>query len=309
MVLLREHKVFMVEAYFRNGTKVDGNWEYSVSACFEEFQERFPIVAIVYEQFRQTLHLCLNNFRESGTIGRKEGSGQVKKRTQEVIENVQQIMEDSPTTSIRHLSQQVDLSVGTCQKILKEDLHLFPYRLAAVQELHVNDLPQRLNYCQWFLNTIADDVLEKTFFTDEAYFRLSGYVNSQNMRMWSLQNPHFFTEAPHYPQKIGVWAAISQRRIIGPYFFQEKNNMAYNILLCNMSFLFCKFLQRAAKWFTNLSKKRFLDFAHRRSPRLARHWLNSQTNVITDYTHLHNSRRLKTKNKMFVKAVAMVFAS
>jgi hypothetical protein len=82
----------------------------SVSACFEEFQERFPIVAIVYEQFRQTLHLCLNNFRESGTIGRKEGSGQVKKRTQEVIGNVQQIMEDSPTTSIRHLSQQVDRS-------------------------------------------------------------------------------------------------------------------------------------------------------------------------------------------------------
>jgi hypothetical protein len=51
------------------------------------------------------------------TIGRKEGSDQVKKRTQEVIENVQQIMEYSPTTSIRHLSQQVDLSVGTCQKI------------------------------------------------------------------------------------------------------------------------------------------------------------------------------------------------
>jgi hypothetical protein len=42
------------------------------------------------------------------------------------------------------------------------------------------------------------------------------------MRMWSSRNPHFFTEAPHYPQKIGVWAAISQRRIIGPYFFQGK---------------------------------------------------------------------------------------
>jgi hypothetical protein len=44
-------------------------------------------------------------------LDQKEGSGQVKKRTQEVIGNVQQIMEDSPTTSIRHLSQQVDLSV------------------------------------------------------------------------------------------------------------------------------------------------------------------------------------------------------
>jgi hypothetical protein len=38
--------------------------------------------------------------------------------------------------------------------------------------------------------------------------------------MWSSQNPHLFAEAPHYPQEIGVWAAISQRRIIGPYLFQ-----------------------------------------------------------------------------------------
>jgi hypothetical protein len=88
----------------------------------------------VYEKFRQTLYLCLNNFRECGTIGRKEGSGQVKRLTQEVIGNVQQIMEDSPRTSIRHLLQQVDLSVGTCHKILKENLHLFPYRLTSVQE-------------------------------------------------------------------------------------------------------------------------------------------------------------------------------
>jgi hypothetical protein len=44
------------------------------------------------------------------------------------------------------------------------------------------------------------------------------------MRRWSSQNPHFFTEAPHYPQKIGVWAAISQHRIIGPYFFQGNIN-------------------------------------------------------------------------------------
>jgi hypothetical protein len=36
---------------------------------------------------------------------------------------------------------------------------------------------------------------------------------------------------------------------------------------------------------------------------------NNQSNIITDYTQLHNSRRLKTKNKMFIKAVAMVFAS
>jgi hypothetical protein len=51
------------------------------------------------------------------------------------------------------------------------------------------------------------------------------YANTrkmQNIRMLSSQNSHFFTETPHYPQKIVAWAAISQRKIIGPYFFQGK---------------------------------------------------------------------------------------
>jgi hypothetical protein len=71
-------------------------------------------------------------------------------------------------------------------------------------------------------NTL-DVHLDKTFYTDEAYFHLSGYVNSQNTRMWSSENPHFFIETPQYPQKVGVWAAISQRRIIGPIFFEGNN--------------------------------------------------------------------------------------
>ncbi|CAH1371526.1 unnamed protein product, partial [Tenebrio molitor] len=154
----------MVEAYFRNGTKVDGNWEHSVSACFEEFQERFPIVAIVYEQFRQTLHLCLNNFRESGTIGRKEGSGQVKKRTQEVIGNVQQIMEDSPTTSIRHLSQQFGLllaNVGLLAHIFSKVNYcnhlLLMFIISNIFAGNINGERYRAEILTPFLNELHDD--------------------------------------------------------------------------------------------------------------------------------------------------------
>jgi hypothetical protein len=32
------------------------------------------------------------------------------------------------------------------------------------------------------------------FFDDEAWFHLLGYLNSQNIRMWSAENPHFFQE-------------------------------------------------------------------------------------------------------------------
>ena len=52
--------------------------------------------------------------------------------------------------------------------------------------------------------------------TDEAYFHLSGYVNSQNTRMWISENPQFFIESSFYPQKVGVCGANRQRRIIGP---------------------------------------------------------------------------------------------
>ncbi|KAJ3662500.1 hypothetical protein Zmor_006846 [Zophobas morio] len=44
--------------------------------------------------------------------------------------------------------------------------------------------------------------------------------------MWTSENPHFFIESPQYPQKVGVWAAISQHRVIGPIFFYGNINAA-----------------------------------------------------------------------------------
>ncbi|RWS10786.1 uncharacterized protein B4U80_09266, partial [Leptotrombidium deliense] len=62
------------------------------------------------------------------------------------------------------------------------------------------------------------------FFTDEAWFHLSGYVNSQNCRFWSADKPRKVVESPLHPQKVGVWCAISHRRIIGPIFFEKTVN-------------------------------------------------------------------------------------
>jgi hypothetical protein len=59
------------------------------------------------------------------------------------------------------------------------------------------------------------------FFSDEAWFHLSGYVNSQNSRFRSSENPTLFPEVPLYSQKIGCWCAISHKRIVGPLFFSE----------------------------------------------------------------------------------------
>lgn len=225
MVFSLEQKIFIIESYFRNGTKVDGVWTYSIEECMEEFHNEYPNDVFVRQQFVETLKRCLTRFRESGNVAAK-GGGRPKKRTDEAIAEVTGIMQNEPHTSVRHLSQQVHLSIGTCHTIVRQDAHLYPYRLTAIQELLPHDIPERLHFCQWFLDVLNNnqEALRKTFFTDEAWFYRQGYVNSQNFRTWSAENPHVFVETPLHPEKIGVWAAISARRLIGPIFFNGSIN-------------------------------------------------------------------------------------
>jgi hypothetical protein len=68
----------------------------------------------------------------------------------------------------------------------KKDLALFPYRLTYVQGLHIDDFRLRAEYCHWFLNTFDDALLEKTSFSDEAWFHLT--ENPQNIKTRFLVN-------------------------------------------------------------------------------------------------------------------------
>jgi hypothetical protein len=73
------------------------------------------------------------------------------------------------------------------RRILHDDLHFHPYKLAVVQELTERDFAARQHACEAFLETLPDDVL--VFFSDEAHFHLSGCVNKQNVHYWSDNNP------------------------------------------------------------------------------------------------------------------------
>jgi ribosome-binding protein aMBF1 (putative translation factor) len=72
------------------------------------------------------IKIIVPNFRESESIIKKSGRSLV--RILEVVQNVQQIVEDYPSTSIRRLRQQVSLS----QKILKKDINSFPYKIGVL---------------------------------------------------------------------------------------------------------------------------------------------------------------------------------
>jgi hypothetical protein len=94
--------------------------------------------------------------------------------------------------------------------------------------LHVlkpEDTTARLQYCHWLQEEIPFGMLDMNLFfiSDEAWFHLSGYVNSQNSRYWSTENPHQFVETPFHAQKLGVWCAVSTHRIITVLFHLTVN--------------------------------------------------------------------------------------
>jgi hypothetical protein len=58
------------------------------------------------------------------------------------------------------------------------------------------------DFCKLYMTVFLTQNL--TFFTDEAWFHLSGYINAQNNRYWSSINPRQTFEMPIHDQKIGV---------------------------------------------------------------------------------------------------------
>lgn len=90
-------------------------------------------------------------------------------------------------------------------------LSLLPQKIRHVQVSEEGNYERRMNFCNWFLWVVYDDVLdpELTLFTDDIWFHLSGYINAQNNRFWSSINSRQTFEVPLHTQMIGEQCAIA----------------------------------------------------------------------------------------------------
>jgi hypothetical protein len=91
-------------------------------------------------------------------------------------------------------------STRTATQVLK----LRPYKTTVTHALQPRDLASRIDFRSWFLQSVVEGEInpQLTFFSAEAWFHLQGYVNAQNNRYWSSQNPHLTHEAPLHPVKV-----------------------------------------------------------------------------------------------------------
>jgi hypothetical protein len=104
--------------------------------------------------------------------------------------------------------------VGSCREAATT-LQLFPHEVKVIQLLLPADCEKQHRYCEWLLAEVEDDpgMLYMTSFSIEAWFRPTGYVNSENSRIWSKGIPHTTHETPHH--SIGLWFAVSHHGIAG----------------------------------------------------------------------------------------------
>lgn len=127
-------------------------------------------------------------------------------------------VEQNPETSLRRIAAEVGISAPLVWRNLHEQ-QLYPYHVQRVQALNLPDNQARLNFCQWFLRSVAEipNFISKTLFTDEAGFTRNGVYNVHNMHVWADENPHAIMETRHQVRfSLNIWVGILGDRLLGP---------------------------------------------------------------------------------------------
>ena len=209
-----KQRVFTVEAFIASNKLL----KETKLAFKKQFKTKYsPCSRVIIEWY--------SKFKSQGSVLDSISCRSLSIRTPEKITEVRQVIAETPTTSIRKVASHTNISYGTARRILRFDLHLFPYKVQLVQGLSDDDFPKRLAFCQWFeqKKKAQADILSCFIFTDEASFHLSGKVNRHNTRFWGEENPKEIAETKRFSPHLNIWVAITKSAIFGPYFFEEDN--------------------------------------------------------------------------------------
>ncbi|GBL95705.1 hypothetical protein AVEN_661-1 [Araneus ventricosus] len=139
---------------------------------------------------------------------------------------VQQIILQQPRTSVRRVASRAGLRRMTTHRIMRHNLHTFPCKIQTRQPPSLNAIDARYDFANAMLQLVdkGDIDVGNKWFSDEAYFNLDGFVNKHKWRIWETENPHVVVLSFLYSPKVMVWAAISSKGIIGPFFREQTIN-------------------------------------------------------------------------------------
>lgn len=210
-----EQRVFIVLEYHR--------LDRSPIMTRRSFQQKFKVKK---GPDQKTIRNLFNKFERTGSVA-DDLTGNVgcsvSAMTPQNVQAVEEIVKRNPQKSIRRAAAEARLSNSTTYRIMRKGLKLFPYKIQCHQAITNTALRQREDFAHEILKMIDDSTIDVgcLWFTDEAHFHLEGFVNKQNWRIWGTENPSVCLAKPLHSEKVTVWAGMSSKGIIGPFFTRE----------------------------------------------------------------------------------------
>lgn len=180
---------------------------------------------------RHSITAIYEKFLETGSVHDKVRSGRPSTITEDKIQEVEEILEKEPVNSVRSVARDATISSYQAHRIMRDIIGYKPYKMHSVQQLYDEDMDLRVEMSEYLIPILEDQNNDgKIFFSDESTFYTSGIVNKHNCRIWSPSNPFITIEDAMNSAKVNVWCAMSNKQIIGPYFFEEKTINQHNYL-------------------------------------------------------------------------------
>jgi hypothetical protein len=120
----------------------------------------------------------------------KEQKHKCRVPTEEKLDDTGVRLEHTPRKLLKHLAQETGVSKSSA-RTAAQLLKLRPYKTTVIHALQQHDPASRVHFCSWFLQSVVKGEIDPqlTLFSDEAWFHLQGYINTQNNSYWSSQNP------------------------------------------------------------------------------------------------------------------------
>ncbi|GFV41160.1 transposable element tc3 transposase [Trichonephila clavipes] len=167
------------------------------------------------------LQLMVTKFEETGSLNVCSGRGRKPVSTEAIEKVALQVEEDKASnvqasTSVRLVAEALDLPRSTVQKIMRNILRYYPYKLQLVQELLPHHFETRHLFALQFLARLEVDPEWpwNILWTDEAHFHLDGSVNTHNCRIWESDNPHSTLQIPLHSPKDVLKHHFTEGRVI-----------------------------------------------------------------------------------------------
>jgi len=155
----------------------------------------------------------INRYKETGSVKKRHGGGWKKTATSpDMIRKVKARIKRNPRQSATKITKEMHISDRSVRKIMKNHLHVKPYKIQKVHALNPTQMKVRLERAKELKRLHTSDEIPNIVFSDEKIFTIEQFVNKQNDWVWlterSNENARLATRS-HHPAQVMVWAAVT----------------------------------------------------------------------------------------------------